>query len=112
MPIIKLRYDEIKYAEIREHSENNPYYDDYGTVDFYKFALLSPNPLPQERKTPLRPSLKKRLIKVRITYRLCQLLQERLEEPQKKPFEHQLYLYHRLGIKPKNKSNRNQYQIK
>ena len=99
LPIIRLKFDQIKYVEIRTFDEGNVaypkamrLYENYN-VDMYKFILISENPLPRKRIDKIRPSRKNKLIKYAVSKKLCKALVDKLPEMQARVVDYQLHLY-------------------
>jgi len=99
LPIIRLKFDQIKYVEIRTFDEGNiaypkamQLYENYN-VDMYKFILISENPLPRKRIDKIRPSRKNKLIKYAVSKKLCKALVDKLPEMQARVVDYQLHLY-------------------
>lgn len=93
LPIVKLKYDDISFIDIREFKEGNPMHGALNTVDAYKFVLLSPNPLPQKRIDKIKSSRRKKIIKFAVNYKLCCALMEKLPKEKTKSIDYQLFLY-------------------
>ena len=105
LPIIRLKFENIKYVDIRTFDEGNIMYSKgmrrykNANIDLYKFILLSENPLPAKRIDKVRPSRKNKLIKYSVNKKLCAALVDKLPEMQSRIVDYQLYLYKRAKIK-------------
>lgn len=105
LPIIRLKFENIKYVDIRTFDEGNIMYSKgmrrykNANIDMYKFILLSEKPLPTKRIDKIRPSRKKKLIKYAVSKKLCEALVDKLPEMQSRVVDYQLYLYKRAKIK-------------
>ena len=99
LPIIRLKFENIKYVDIRTFDEGNIMYSKgmrrykNANIDLYKFILLSENPLPAKRIDKVRPSRKNKLIKYSVNKKLCEALVDKLPEMQSRIVDYQLYLY-------------------
>lgn len=98
LPIVRLRYDEIKHVDIRTFDEGNVMFNrNVGrnsiNIDMYKFILISPKPLPRVRIDKIRSSRKRKLIKFAVSKKLCEAIVDKLPEMQSRIVDHQLLLY-------------------
>ena len=91
LPIVKIKFEDIKYIEIRSFNKGNVMRNHSNNIDSYKFILLSSLPIPQKRVDKIRSSRKQALIKFPVSYKLCQALAEHIEQPS--PINYQLLLY-------------------
>ena len=100
IPTIRIKFDNIRFVDIITFDEGNVYYRDIKeNVDFYKFILISENPLPQKRIDKIFSSKKNKLIKYAVSKKLCYALVDKLPEMQARIIDHQLMLYKRAKNK-------------
>ena len=92
LPVVKIRFDEIKYMEIRVFDKGNVVYVHNDRSFLYKYILVSPNPLPTKRIDKIRPSRRKKLIKYALSMKLCKSIVDKLPERFAKPVEYQIHL--------------------
>jgi hypothetical protein len=92
LPVVKIRFDEIKYMEIRVFDKGNVVYVHNDHSFLYKYILISPNPLPTKRIDKIKPSRRKKLIKYALSMKLCKSIVDKLPERFAKPVEYQIHL--------------------
>ena len=95
MPPVKIKFEDVKYIDIRTFDKGNVMYSKANNVDSYKFMLLSPNPLPSRPINKISTSRRKKLIKYAVSKKLCEDLVDKLPLNLAKPVEYQLHLYNR-----------------
>ena len=95
LPSVKIKFDDIKYMEIRTFKEGNVVYGQNPVIGAYQFILLSTSPLPSKRIDKIHSSKKRKLIKFAISEKLCRALEGKLPGMLNKPIEYQLFLYKR-----------------
>ena len=95
LPPVKIKFEDVKYIDIRTFDNGNVMYNKVDNVDSYKFMLLSPNPLPSRPINKISTSRRKKLIKYAVSKKLCEALVDKLPLNLAKPVEYQLHLYNR-----------------
>ena len=95
LPSVKIKFDDIKYMEIRTFKEGNVLYSESPVVGAYQFILLSTSPLPSKRIDKIHSSRKRKLIKFAISEKLCRALEGKLPGMLNRPIDYQLLLYKR-----------------
>lgn len=94
IPTIRIKFDNIRFIDIRTFDKGNVKYSDIkNNVDFYKFILISENPLPQNRIDKIIPSKKNKLIKYAVSEKLCYALVDKLPEMPSRVVDFQLLMY-------------------
>lgn len=94
IPMIRIKFDNIHFVDIRTFDKGNVKYSDIkNNVDFYKFILISENPLPQKRIDKIIPSKKNKLIKYAVSEKLCYALVDKLPETPSRVVDFQLLMY-------------------
>lgn len=97
LPTVKFKIEDIKYIDIRTFKEGNVVYSE-GSIDAYKFILLSSRPLPNKRIDKIRPSRRKKIIKFAVSYKLCEALLSVLPPERSKIIEYQMFLYNKTKM--------------
>ena len=97
LPTVKFKIEDIKYIDIRTFKEGNVVYTE-GSIDAYKFILLSSRPLPNKRIDKIRPSRRKKIIKFAVSYKLCEALLSVLPPERSKIIEYQMFLYNKTKM--------------
>ncbi|MBR2971702.1 MAG: hypothetical protein IKC61_02100 [Clostridia bacterium] len=104
LPIITIKFEDIKYVDIRTFDKGNLYYSrGNNNIDSYKFILISEKPLPTKGIFKIRPSRKGKLIKYAVSRKLCEALVDKLPQPQAKIVDYQLFIYEKAGKKKRKK---------
>ncbi len=94
IPIVRIRFDEIEYLDIRVFDKGNKYYNpNYTYVDLYKWMIISTSAVPRIQLNKMKNSRKKQIIKFPVNKRLCEAIADKLSQPQKGVVERQMYLY-------------------
>lgn len=95
LPPVKIKFEDVKYIDIRTFDKGNVMYSKANNIDSYKFMLLSVTPLPDRRIDKISTSRRKKLIKYAVSKKLCEALVDKLPLNLAKPVEYQLHLYNR-----------------
>lgn len=107
LPTIKLKFERIKYVDIRVFDKGNVVYsNDSAIIDAHKFIIISENPLPNIRIDKIRPSRKRKLIKYAVSEKLCNALVDRLPQRNKWVVETQLFDYKKCKKKNGRRSSK------
>ena len=89
---IKIRYDELKYIDIRLFKEGNVYRNSQVHMSNAVFALMSSEPLPNKRIDKIRSG--KKLIKFQVTPKVGKQLYDNLP----KPYNARFWRYARIKL--------------
>ena len=89
---VKIKFDEVKYMDIRTFDEGNVMYIKDNKSFLHKYILLSPTPLPFRRIDKIYTSRKKKRIKYALSLKLCKALVDKVPERFSKPIEYQIHL--------------------
>lgn len=93
LPIVKIKFNEVKYMDIRTFNEGNVMYGKkYDRGFLYKYILLSEMPLPSRRIDKICTSRSKKIIKYALSLKLCNALVDKLPKRFSKPIEYHIHL--------------------